>query len=116
MDGLTGDPTGSIELFGYVTESGILEFYFHGEKVANVPAEPLVLGGGAPVYDREKKRPEYLKLIEAFDQNSMKQNSSLQNLIGRVADRLSPRYGNDPLAEQTGRPLVIDSWNILISS
>ena len=51
---------------GTVTDTGRLHFYQHGELVADVPAEPLVLGGGAPVYDREFTPPEYFSLIEAF--------------------------------------------------
>ena len=32
-----------------------------------MPAESLVLGGGAPVYEREYREPEYMKLINKFD-------------------------------------------------
>ncbi len=42
---------------GEVTEGGQLEYYMKGELVANVPAESLILGGGAPVYEREYKEP-----------------------------------------------------------
>ncbi|HKR07290.1 MAG TPA: phosphoribosylformylglycinamidine synthase subunit PurL, partial [Bacteroidia bacterium] len=38
---------------GEVTAGNQLKFYFNGELVADVPAESLVLGGGAPVYTRE---------------------------------------------------------------
>ena len=34
--------------------------------------ETLVLGGGAPVYVRESKEPEYLKKIKGFDFNYSK--------------------------------------------
>jgi phosphoribosylformylglycinamidine synthase len=33
---------------GTVTDTGRLHFYMHGELVADVPADDLVLGGGAP--------------------------------------------------------------------
>ncbi|MCB0690453.1 MAG: phosphoribosylformylglycinamidine synthase subunit PurL [Saprospiraceae bacterium] len=56
---------------GVVTDTQKLEFYHHGELVAEVPAEPLVLGGGAPVYDREYRRPTYFDSIEAFDINTI---------------------------------------------
>jgi len=56
---------------GVVTASGILRYYMNGELVAAVPAESLVLGGGAPVYEREFKMPEYFKTIAAFDQHSV---------------------------------------------
>ncbi len=58
---------------GVTTDTGRLEFFYHGEKVADVPAHDLVLGGGAPVYVREQKRPEYLNEIEKFDLNTIKQ-------------------------------------------
>lgn len=54
------------EQIGEVTEGGILEYFFHGEKVAEVPADSLVLGGGAPVYIREYTRPKYLEKIQRF--------------------------------------------------
>lgn len=52
---------------GEVTRDPNLQFYMNGEKVAEMPAESLVLGGGAPVYTREYHPPTYLKEIEAFD-------------------------------------------------
>lgn len=52
---------------GVTTDTGRLEFFHHGQKVADVPAETLVLGGGAPVYVRETQRPAYLQEIEKFD-------------------------------------------------
>ena len=42
---------------GTVTEGDTLRFFWKDELVAEVPAESLVLGGGAPVYKREKKEP-----------------------------------------------------------
>jgi len=51
---------------GEVTDSGKLEYYRHGEKVAEVPAHSLVLGGGAPVYDRPFTRPAYMDQIKPF--------------------------------------------------
>lgn len=52
---------------GEVTRDPNLQFYMNGEKVAEMPAESLVLGGGAPVYTREYHPPTYLKEIEAYD-------------------------------------------------
>ena len=51
---------------GEVTNTGRLEYFRHGVKVADVPAFSLVLGGGAPVYDREFKRPAYMDEIRSF--------------------------------------------------
>ena len=51
---------------GEVTDSGRLHYYFHGELVADVPAQTLVLGGGAPVYDREYREPAYYSRLADF--------------------------------------------------
>lgn len=56
---------------GYVTDDGQLRFYMNGQLEAEVPAEELVLGGGAPQYDRAYSRPAYLDKVEAFDQNTV---------------------------------------------
>ncbi len=60
------------EIIGEVTDTGRLQYFQNGEMVADVPAEPLVLGGGAPVYQRETKVPAYMKKIEKFDINNVK--------------------------------------------
>ena len=52
---------------GEVTEDGFVRVRWHGEEVAAVPAEHLVLGGGAPVYHREATRPAYLEQTQTFD-------------------------------------------------
>lgn len=54
-------------IIGEVTEGGMLEYYMDGEMVANVPADPLVLGGGAPVYIRETKEPAYFEEIKKYN-------------------------------------------------
>ena len=46
---------------GTVTDGGTLRYYMQGELIAEVPAESLVLGGGAPVYERQQKEPAYIK-------------------------------------------------------
>lgn len=62
---------------GEVTEGDLLDFYWKGEKVAQVPAESLVLGGGAPVYDREYSEPAYFKEYKKFDINSVPEPEDL---------------------------------------
>ncbi len=56
---------------GEVTNGYVLQFYMHGILEAEIPAESLVLGGGAPVYEREYKTPSYLEKIKAFDINTI---------------------------------------------
>ena len=52
---------------GQVTDDGLLKFYMGGELEAEIPAYELVLGGGAPQYDRPYSEPAYLQKIKAFD-------------------------------------------------
>lgn len=52
---------------GEVTAGPDLEFYAGGALVARVPAASLVLGGGAPVYEREYVEPAYYEECKRFD-------------------------------------------------
>src|SRR5215204_5489675 len=45
-------------VIGEVTEDGILNFYMNNELEASLPAYELVLGGGAPQYEREYSEPK----------------------------------------------------------
>ena len=72
------------ELIGETTPGGRLEYFWHGEKVADVPADPLVLGGGAPVYVREQKAPEYLKEIEKFDAAKVEVPADLKKAAQKI--------------------------------
>lgn len=65
---------------GVVTEGNTLRYYEQGNLVAEVPADTLVLGGGAPVYEREQKRPAYMDEIEKFDSNSIQQPSNYREV------------------------------------
>lgn len=56
---------------GVVTDSGNVKYYMHNELVADIPAQSLVLGGGAPVYTREWATPAYFSEIEKFNLDSV---------------------------------------------
>ena len=56
---------------GEVTDDGRVRCFWKGEQVADVPAEHLVLGGGAPVYERESEKPAYLSETQAFDLDAL---------------------------------------------
>lgn len=60
-----------VKEIGEVTGDGRVHVYFQGNFVADVPAEHLVLGGGAPVYYRETSRPAYLDETAAFSSDSI---------------------------------------------
>lgn len=51
-------------VLGEVTEGDRLEFYWRGEKAADVPASTLASG---PVYDRRAERPAYLDEVTNVD-------------------------------------------------
>jgi phosphoribosylformylglycinamidine synthase len=71
---------------GEVTGDGRVRVFFHGALVADVPAEHLVLGGGAPVYLRESARPAYLDETAAWDPASLpdvtEPGEALRKLLG----------------------------------
>lgn len=52
---------------GTVTEGDRVRLFWHGEKVGDLRAAHLDAGSGAPVYERETKRPAYIDETEAFD-------------------------------------------------
>jgi len=54
-------------IIGVVTDDGLMTVRLHGEIVAQAPSETLVLGGGAPVYQRETKRPAYMDELAELD-------------------------------------------------
>ena len=49
----------------------------NGQLVADVPCSDLVLGGGAPVYDREYTEPSYYKEFKKFNIKNIKQPDNL---------------------------------------
>lgn len=62
---------------GEVTDSGNVQYYMNGDLCADIPAESLALGGGAPVYHREYKEPEYLKKIAEYSFDKVGQPENL---------------------------------------
>lgn len=57
---------------GEVTDDGRLVFLQGGEPVADITAQALVIGGGAPVYERAQQRPRYLNKIGNYKLNKVK--------------------------------------------
>ncbi|MBX9850843.1 MAG: phosphoribosylformylglycinamidine synthase subunit PurL, partial [Cytophagaceae bacterium] len=68
------------EQIGVVTDTKRLKFYMSDQLVADVPAEDLVLGGGAPVYHREYKEPSYFKEYQKFKINAVKEPSDYKKI------------------------------------
>ncbi len=64
---------------GEVTDTGDMELYFDGEKVANIPIQPL--SEEAPVLDRPVSRPKYLDTIKDIN---MTKELSMQAIFDRL--------------------------------
>jgi hypothetical protein len=68
-------------VIGHVTSDGFLRVKKDGQVVVNIPADSLVVGGGAPVYQREAKEPEYLKEVRKFNPREIQQPRDLNDVF-----------------------------------
>ena len=68
------------EEIGVVTDTQRIRYYMNGAQVGDVPAESLVLGGGAPQYEREYKEPAYYQEFKKFNINSVAQPEDLKKV------------------------------------
>lgn len=67
----------SYAVIGEVTDTKRVQYYMNGELIANIPADSLVLGGGAPVYTREYKEPTYFAESKKFSIEKIKEPKDL---------------------------------------
>ncbi len=72
------------EEIGEVTDDGMLRFYMNDTIEAELPAESLVLGGGAPVYEREYREPAYMEKIRSFDASKIQVPSNLKAIAEKL--------------------------------
>ncbi len=72
------------EIVGEVTGDGMLQIDYQGERKATMPPFDLVLGGGAPVYTREQREPEYLKETRKFDSKTLPEPKDLKETFLKV--------------------------------
>ncbi len=70
---------------GEVTAEKRLKYYMQGELVADVPAWDLVLGGGAPVYQRETKEPAYYAESKKFNIDQVAEPKDLKEVAKHLA-------------------------------
>ena len=68
------------EEIGHVTDTGRICYYMHGELVGDVPAESLVLGGGAPQYKREFSEPAYYQEYKKFNIKNIQKPKNLKEV------------------------------------
>lgn len=62
------------EVVGEVTDTGRMELFWEGEKVADIPVDPV--SEEAPILDRPTKEPAYLKEIKDANINALKEKSN----------------------------------------
>jgi phosphoribosylformylglycinamidine synthase len=69
---------------GEVTDGDMLRFYMNDVLEAELPAESLVLGGGAPVYEREYITPTYFEKIKSFDPKEIRVPADLKSTAEKL--------------------------------
>ena len=72
-------------IIGEVTAGDRLQYYMQEALIADVPAESLVLGGGAPVYKREVKEPAYRAEIKNYDAKKIPQPADYVSIAKKLA-------------------------------
>ncbi|MGZ3884054.1 MAG: phosphoribosylformylglycinamidine synthase subunit PurL [Bacteroidia bacterium] len=73
------------EQIGEVTTGNRLKYYMGEELVADVPADTLVLGGGAPIYKRDYKEPAYFAESKKFNIESVQEPKDLKPVMQHLA-------------------------------
>ncbi len=71
-------------VIGEVVDSDKVTYMKDGVIKAEIPAEHLVLGGGAPQYIRETKKPVYLDRTQNFDISSLDHPDDLIDTIKKL--------------------------------
>lgn len=82
---------------GEVIDEDMLYFHWKGELVAQVPAASLVLGGGAPVYERSYKEPAYYQQAKEFSKDKVtepdiKEAKKIANFLATAPNIASKRW------------------------
>ena len=72
-------------IIGQVTDDKLMTIKLDGQIVSQIPSNALVLGGGAPVYTRETKKPDHIDAAEKLNYDDYKLdidwNSALLKLL-----------------------------------
>jgi len=77
---------------GTVIEEKNIKIHYKGKLVADIPAFELVLGGGAPVYKRETKIPDYLNSTKNFDAKKLQEPNNYSDILLKLLS--SPNITN----------------------
>lgn len=71
-------------LIGEVTRDKNIKIFYKGKLEADVPARSLVLGGDAPVYQRESKVPDYIAETTTFDAEALLMPDNFNNVLSKL--------------------------------
>jgi len=72
------------KIIGKVTQDKMLRVKNKGKVVAEIPAASLVLGGGAPVYVRERTKPKYLEEKNKLNLSEIKVPTDFNEVLLRL--------------------------------
>ncbi len=72
------------KIIGKVTSDKMMTIKFNGDIVSQIPSDSLVLGGGAPVYQRETKRPAYMDELHKIDLSSYSLKQDWNKILLRM--------------------------------
>ncbi|HQF82537.1 MAG TPA: AIR synthase-related protein, partial [Candidatus Syntrophosphaera thermopropionivorans] len=71
-------------VIGKVTDDKMLRVKLNEQVLAEIPAEYLVLGGKAPVYTREAKKPSYIDEKKSMDISSLPEPENYTSALYRL--------------------------------
>ena len=100
-------------IIGEVTDTQRLEFLMNGVLVADVPAKDLVLGGGAPVYDRLYKEPAYFQAYKKFNINHVAEPENLRAVAEHLTSHpnlASKRWVTEQYDSMVGTANLSTNW------
>ena len=72
------------EEIGVVTDSSNVRFFVNGQMISDLPADSLVLGGGAPQYEREYSEPAYFKKYKEFNIDNVEEPIDLKSIAFKL--------------------------------
>ncbi len=71
-------------IIGQVTNDQMMTVKLNGEIVSRIPSHSLVLGGGAPIYRRETKRPAYMEQTAKLNLKDYPLNQNWNNVLQKL--------------------------------
>lgn len=71
-------------VIGEVVDGENVTYWMDGEVKAEIPADSLVLGGGAPQYEREARKPDYLDEVRNFDLNALQHPEDHNEILKKL--------------------------------